>query len=106
DAVFLRSAGSDQIADYHEAGCDADTRLQGRLGLEVTDCIDQLEPCSYGPLCVVFMRLRITKVHKDTIAHVLRYKAAEALNGLGDALLIGRNDLAEVFRVHAGRERR
>jgi hypothetical protein len=28
-----------------------------------------------------------------------RYEAAEALQGLSDALLVGRNDLAEVFRV-------
>jgi hypothetical protein len=41
------------------------------------------------------VRLRITKIHKRTVAHVLRYEAAEALHGFGDALLIGRNDLAQ-----------
>ena len=35
-----------------------------------------------------------------------RYEPAEAAYGLRDALLIGRNDLAEVFRVHARRQRR
>ena len=34
------------------------------------------------------------------------HEATEALHGLCHALLIGRNDLAEVFRVHAGRQRR
>jgi hypothetical protein len=48
--------------------------------------------------------LRITEVDQDAIPHVLRNEAAEATHGLGDALLIGRNDLAEVFRVHAGRK--
>src|SRR5262249_53218299 len=33
-------------------------------------------------------------------------KAAEALDSLGDALLIGGNDLAEVFGVQAGRQSR
>jgi hypothetical protein len=35
---------------------------------------------------------------------VLRYEASEAPHGLRNALLIGRNDLAEVFRVYAGRQ--
>ena len=39
----------------------------------------------------------------DAIAHVFRDEASEALHGLCDALLIGRNELAEVFRVHACR---
>ena len=33
-------------------------------------------------------------------------KPPKRLHGLGDAFLIGRNDLAQVLRVHAGRERR
>ena len=70
------------------------------------DCRDQLQPCAHGPLGVVLVGLRIAEVDQHPVAHVLRDEAAEALHGLGDALLIGRNDLAEVFRVHAGRERR
>jgi hypothetical protein len=49
------------------------------------------------------MSLGITEVDENAVAHVLRYEAAEATHGLRDALLIGRDDLAEVFRVHAGR---
>ena len=67
---------------------------------------DQLQPCAHGPLCVVLVGLGIPEVHKDPIAHVLRNEATEALHGLRDALLVGRNDLAEVFGVHASRERR
>jgi hypothetical protein len=33
DSLVLRSARPDQVADDHEAGCDADARLQGRVGL-------------------------------------------------------------------------
>ena len=67
---------------------------------------NQLQPCADGPLGVVLVSVRIPEVDQNPVAHVLRYEAAEALHGLGDALLIGRNDLAEVFRVHAGREGR
>ena len=50
--------------------------------------------------------MRVAEVDQNAVAHVLRNKATEALHGLGDALLIGRNHFAEVFRVHAGRQRR
>ena len=76
------------------------------MGLQAAYCSDQLQPCAHGSLCVVLVRLRIAEVDEDPVAHVLRYEATEALHGLRDALLIGRNDLAEVFRVHASRERR
>ena len=76
------------------------------MGLQGTHSSDQLQPRAHGPLCVVLVGLGIAEIHQHPIAHVLRYEAAEALHGLRDALLIGRNDLAQVFRVHAGRERR
>ena len=74
------------------------------MGLQSTHSSDQLQPRAHGPLCVVLVGLRIPEVDQHPVAHVLRYEAAEALHGLGDALLIGRNDLAEVFRVHARRQ--
>jgi hypothetical protein len=37
--------------------------------------------------------LGIPQIHEHTIAHVFRYEAAEALHGVGDALLVGRDDL-------------
>jgi hypothetical protein len=43
------------------------------------------------PPCVVLVSLRVSKVDHRPI---LRFEAAEALRGLRDALLIGRNDLA------------
>ena len=50
------------------------------------------------------MRLRITEIDQNAVAHVLCHKAAEAADSIGDAGLIGGNDLAQVFRVHAGRQ--
>ena len=76
------------------------------MGLQSTYCSDQLQPCAHGPLCVVLVGLRVAEVDQDPVAHVLGDEAAEALHGLRDALLVGRDDLAQVFRVHARRERR
>ena len=61
------------------------------------------QSCAHGSLGIVLVRLRIPKVHQDPVAHVFCNETTKALHGLSDALLIGRNDLAEVFRVHACR---
>jgi hypothetical protein len=71
------------------------------MALQIAYCSDQLQPRAYCPLRVVFMRLRIPEVDQDTVAHILRHKAAEAAHRVGNAFLIGRNDLAEIFGVHA-----
>ena len=76
---------------------------RGDWDFNSTHRCDQFQPRPYRPLCVVLMGLRIAEVHQHAVAHVLRYEPAEALHGLGDALLIGGNDLAEVLRVHTRR---
>jgi hypothetical protein len=59
-----------------------------------------------GSLGVIFMRCRIAEVNQHTIAQIPGDEAPEAAHGLGDARLIGRNDLAQVLQVHACGERR
>ena len=77
---------------------------RGALDFNPLDRFDQLQPRPHRPLGVVLVGLRIAEVHEHAVAHVLRYEPAEALHGLGDALLIGGDDLAQVLRVHARRE--
>ena len=76
----------------------------GALDFSPLTACDQLQPRPHRSLGVVLMGLRIAEVHEHAVAHVLRDEPAEAAHGLGDALLIGRNDLAQVLRVHAGGE--
>ena len=104
DRLLLSRTRSDQIADYDQPGGNADAGLQWSTGLQPAHRFDQLQPRPYRPLGVVLMGLRIAEVDEHAVAHVLRYEPAEALHSLGDALLIGGNDLAQVLRVHAGRE--
>jgi hypothetical protein len=40
----------------------------------------------------------IAEVDEDAVAHILRHEPAKALHSLGDALLVRRKDLAQVFR--------
>ena len=50
------------------------------------------------------MRLGIPEIDEHAVAHVFRHEPTEAAHGLGNAFLIGRNDLAQVLRVHTGGE--
>src|SRR5262245_4603265 len=50
------------------------------------------------------MGLRIAKINQHAVAEILRDKTIVAAHDLGDALMIGCNDLAQVFRVHKRRK--
>jgi hypothetical protein len=76
------------------------------MGLQAAYRSYQFEPRAHGSLGVVFVGLGIPEVDQDPIAHVLRDEASEALHSFGYAFLVGRNHFAEVFRVHACRQRR
>ena len=69
--------------------------------MSAVDRADQLEARSYSAFGVVLMSPGITKIYEDTIAHVSGYEPVEALHGLDNAFLIGRDDLAQVLRIHA-----
>ena len=95
NAALLRLARSDQIADYDQARWQCRHGFAAELAaFNALDRCDQLQPGPYRPLGVVLMRLRIAEIDQHAVAHVLRYEPAEALHSLGDALLIGGNDLA------------
>ena len=106
--LLLRSTAGrpDQITDNNQAGSDADPALQRCRGRKRCDGRDEFQRRQHRPLRIILVGLRITEIHEHPVAHVLRYKAAKALDGLSHALLIGGNDFTEVFRIHARRERR
>jgi hypothetical protein len=64
-----------------------------------TPCLAVLR--AYRTLGVVLMSPRIAKVYEHTIAHVLRHKSVQAVDNIVDTFVIGGNDVAQVFRVHA-----
>ena len=59
-------------------------------------------PARTARSAVVLVRLGITEVDENAVAHVFRDEAAEALHSICDALLVGRDKLAQVLRVHSG----
>ena len=74
------------------------------LRLQAADRSDHLQSRPYRSLGVVLMGLRVAEIHEHAVAHVLRYEPAEAMHGLGDTFLVGRNDIAQVLRIHSRRE--
>jgi hypothetical protein len=60
---------------------------------------EYLQPCPHRPLGIVFVRLRIAKVHQQAVAKVLGNGALKALDHVGAGGLIGAHYLAVVFRV-------
>ena len=105
NAALLCLPRSDQVADHNEARCYADTGLQRSTCLERGYCRDQFQPGAHRPLGVILMGLGVTEINKRPVAQILRQKAAEAAHRIGDALLIGRDDLAQILRVHSCGER-
>jgi hypothetical protein len=76
----------------------------GALGLQPTHRLDQLQPRPDCPLRIILVCLRVAEVHEHTVAHVLRDEPAEAPHNASNTLLVGRNDLAQVLRIHTCRE--
>src|SRR5271169_2961611 len=106
DAPFLRGAGADQIADDDEAAGDADPHVQRLLCGEPADRLDDREPGTSRALGIVLMRLGIAEINQDAVAHTLGDKTAKAADGVGDAAMVGADDLAQILGIEAGRQRR
>ena len=76
------------------------------MGLQTAYSSDQLQPRSHGALCVVLVGLGVTEVNHNAITEELCDEATQALHGVACAFPVGRNDLSQIFRVHARRQSR
>jgi len=97
--------GATAYVAHHQPGMDADADRQRDAPLLLHTCIqdaygrDHTQPGTYSARRVVFVGVRIAKVDQESIAQILCDRAFEALDHLGTGLLIGADDLAQVFRV-------
>ena len=65
--------------------------------------LEDAQPRVHGPLGIIFMRLGIAKVHQQAISQILGNIAVKALDDLGTGLLVGTDDLAQVFWIELRR---
>jgi hypothetical protein len=69
NALLLRLARSDQVANYYQSCSDADTSLKRACCLQSSDRSNQLQPGPYGSLSIVRMSLRIAEIEENAVAH-------------------------------------
>ena len=94
-----------QVADDHEAGRHADAHAQRPADpIEFTDLGDEREPGANGAHGVVFVPVGVAEIDHGTVAEQQRDVAIEVPHGIGDALMVPADDLAEVFRVELRRQ--
>ena len=91
-----------QIA-HHDHSCrDADPELLGNPCLQSGDRRDELKPGPDRLLGVVFVSVRIAKIHQDAIPHVLGDVPTEPAYGFFGATRISGKDVSQILRIHAG----
>ena len=104
DAALLRLGGTQQIADHHDPGREPHAHVQRRAGggLQRRRSLDDGEPRPHGLLSVMLVRLRIAEIGEDPVAHIFGHETTEAAHRLGDASLIGGDDLTHVLGIEPG----
>ena len=103
---------ADLIADDHRSGGDADPHREldpGRpadCGIQLRHRIDDVETRPHRSLGLVLMGARVAEIDEDAVAHVLRDKAVVMPDRRAAPALIRGDDIAQIFGVHPGGERR
>ncbi len=101
---------ADLVADDHRSGGDADPHREldpGRpadCGIQLRHRIDDVETGPHRPLGLVLMGARVAEIDEDAVAHVLGDKAVVMPDRGTAPALIRRDDIAQIFGVHPGRE--
>jgi hypothetical protein len=102
---------ADLIADDHRPAGDADPHREldpggpAGCGIQLRHRIDDVETRPHRTLGLVLMGARVAEIDQDAVAHVFRDKAVVAPDRRAAAVLIRRDDIAQIFGVHPGRER-
>jgi hypothetical protein len=105
-------AFADLIADDDRSGGDADPHreldpgLPAGCGIQLRHRLDDVETRPRRALGLVLMGARVAEINQDAVAHVLGDKPVVAPDRGTATALIRRDDIAQIFGVHPGRERR
>jgi hypothetical protein len=85
---------NDQTGMDPHAGCQADRVLWLEPLIQYTEGFEHLETGTDRPLSIIFMRLRIAKVHQQPIAQILGDMPVKALDDRGTGGVVGLDNLA------------
>ncbi len=112
DRPSFRHDFADQVADDDFPRGDAHAHRQagGLVSAAGTayaaDGIDDREAGVHGALGIVLVRLRVAEIGHDAVAAEFRHPAVVAADLRRDERLVVSNDVAQVFRIEPGRQRR
>ena len=95
----MRRPRTDQITDHDETGGDADAHLQRLAQAERGDRLDNRETAAHGALGIILMRQRVAEISQHAVAHQSGDKATIAGHYLGDAAMIGGDDVVQVLWI-------
>ena len=103
---LLRGTRTNQVADNDKPAGDAEPHIQRFPCRQTADSVDDGEPGADRPLGVVLVSFGIAEVDQYSIAHVLGDKPGEARDRIGDAAVIGADNLSQILGIEALRQRR
>ena len=107
DVALLRFTRADEFAHDHETGGETDADfVMDAGGDQLRDGTDQGKRRPHRIFGIGLARLRIAEINQNAVAHILGDIASKACDHLGDALVVVGDDLAQIFRIEARRERR
>ena len=89
----------DLAADDNQPGGNPHARVELFGLIEPRNPIDQRQPASRSTLGIVLVRLRISEINQDPVAHVAGDKPAKALDNLCDAAMVGADDPAQILWI-------
>jgi hypothetical protein len=75
------------------------------LDAQLADRFDERQSRPYRALGIILVRMRIAEINEHPVAHIFGDEAVEPGDRLRDALVIGADHEAQVFRVELSRER-
>ena len=110
DRGFRCGSLADLVADDHRSGGDADPHSEldrGRpadCGIQLRHRIDDVETRPRRTLGLVLMGARVAEIDEDAVTHELGDKAVVMPDRGTAPVLIRRDDIAQIFGVHPGRE--
>jgi len=105
-SALLGRARTDQISDHDKAAGDTEPYAQRFRCGQRADCGNDGEPRPHRPFGVVLMRLRIAEIDQHPVTHVLGDKAGAPGDGLGNAAVVGADQLPQILRIKPRRQRR
>ena len=107
DVALPAVAASQQIADHHEPGRYPDAGLQPfPPDRQFWHRVDYGQAGPQRHLRLVLVSLRIAEIDQHAVAHEAGDKPVERPHRGGDAVVVGRDHLAQIFRVEPRGKRR